>query len=790
MLVVSPSLSHLPARRSWRLESLGTWLSLGVLLLWDASGLDLRFARYWGDAGGFAWREHWLTAGVLHEGGRALAWVVVALLVVNVVRPLWRLQSRRERVWWLAVTLACVALIALLKRASTTSCPWDLTEFGGVARHLSHWRLGVADGGGGHCFPSGHASAAFAFLGGYFALRRAYPRQARAWLAGVLLAGALFGGAQLARGAHFPSHTLWTAWICWAVTWLAWGVSTGPARPDVTRALTDARRRLPDWLRPQASQPLTQAWLAALWMGLLANWPLWLKLHGMAEVRPLFIVAFAGMVTAATGAVLSVLAWPRLIRGVLPVLLLASGALAHFIGSYGIVFDAAMVTNLLQTDWHETRDLLSWRLLLSVALLGGLPSWWLLRRPAAPPQALRRQLAHNVAAFALAVVVMAVLALGVFADLSSTMRNDKTLRYRVTPLNAVYSLGSAALRAQAGPVGPPAVIGADAHLLPRAPGAKPPLLLLVVGETARAMNFSLNGYARPTNPALARLPVVSLRDVTSCGTATAASLPCMFSPLGREAFGAQKQPQENLLDVLQRAGLAVLWLDNQSGCKGLCDRVPNAFTRQLPAGAVPLPAGLCDGDECQDEALLHELDRRVAALDPMRLQRGLVLVMHQMGSHGPAYFKRSPPDLKPFQPECRSNALQQCAREAVVNGYDNSIVSTDRLLAHAVSWLQTQRGFDPGLLYVSDHGESLGENGLYLHGMPYAFAPREQTHVPMVLWLPEQGDLAASLKPGCLGGLRDRPTSHDQLFHTVMGWVGARADVYQPARDLLAGCRA
>ena len=550
-------------------------------------------------------------------------------------------------------------------------------------------------------------------------------------------------------------------------------------------------KRLLAWFQPDTSRPLTQVWLAALWMGLAANWPLWKQLQALS-LGPGFILAFAGMVTAATGAVLSLLAWPRLIKGVLAFLLLAGAALAYFIGTYGIVFDPTMVVNMVQTDVRETRDLLSWRLLASLLVLGALPAWWLLRRPAAPRQAFGKRLGGNLAAFGLGLIAMVLLALSVFATLSSTMRNNKSLRYMVTPLNAVYSVSMVGVRSLSGPKGPPAVIGADARLLPRAEGARPPLLLLVVGETARSMNFSLNGYARPTNPELSRLPATqlfSLRNVTSCGTATAASLPCMFAPQGRTAFDADK-PQENLLDVLQRAGLAVLWVDNQSGCKGLCDRVPNSFTSQLPAGAAPLPAGLCAGGECFDEALLHGLDQRIAALDPERLKRGLVLVMHQMGSHGPAYFKRSPPDLKPFQPECRSNELQQCPREQVVNGYDNTLVTTDRLLARSIAWLQTQQArFDTGMLYVSDHGESLGENGLYLHGMPYAIAPDEQTHVPMILWLPEGGALATSLKPGCLAALRDKPASHDDLFHTAMGWVGARADVYKPEWDLLAGCR-
>jgi len=553
-------------------------------------------------------------------------------------------------------------------------------------------------------------------------------------------------------------------------------------------------KRLLAWFRPDNSRPLTQAWLAALWMGVLANWPLWKQLQTLPGVDIGFTVVFAGMVVAATGAVLSLLAWPRLIKGVLLVLLLSAGALAYFIGSYGIVFDPTMVVNMVQTDVRETRDLLSWKLFASLLLLGALPAWWLLCRPKAPAQSAAKRLGGNLAGFGLGLVAMVLLALSVFATLSSTMRNYKSIRYMVTPLNAVYSVSSVGVRSLSGPKGPPAVIGADAHLLPRAEGVKPPLLLLVVGETARSMNFSLNGYGRNTNPELARLPVVSLRNVTSCGTATAASLPCMFAPQGRAGFDADK-PQENLLDVLQRAGLAVLWLDNQSGCKGLCDRVPNSFTAKLPDGAAPLPAGLChqddiEGAECFDESLLHELDKRIAALDPERLKRGLVLVMHQMGSHGPAYFKRSPDDLKPFLPECRSNQLQDCERQQVVNGYDNTIATTDRLLARSIAWLQSQSSrFDTGMLYVSDHGESLGENGLYLHGMPYAMAPAEQTHVPMVLWVPEGGGLAASLKPGCLAALRDKPASHDNLFHTAMGWVGARADVYKPEWDLLAGCR-
>ncbi|QPF74866.1 phosphoethanolamine--lipid A transferase [Roseateles sp. DAIF2] len=556
--------------------------------------------------------------------------------------------------------------------------------------------------------------------------------------------------------------------------------------------LSGARHPTASAASPKPTSPLTLAWLGALWLGLLCNWPLWQRLHQLPELASpqgkLFLAAFAVMVTALLGMLLSLLAWRRCIKPVLLVLMLTAAPLAHFMGSYGIVMDGGMLTNLLQTDVNEARDLLGPRLLLSLLLLAGLPLIWMLGRPltAAP---FWRRAGLNLLAAALGLALALLAASLTFGDLVSTMRSHKSLRYMVNPLNALYAVGHG-LHAQTGsPPGPLQPLGEDARWLQR-PG-KPPLLLLVVGETARSANFSLNGYARPTNPLLARQSdLLSFRDVSACGTSTAASLPCMFSPLGRDAFLAQKQPQENLLDMLQRAGLAVLWLDNQAGCKEVCNRVPTLFAETAAPGAAPLPEGLCRDGECLDGALLHGLDQRLAELDPARAAKGVVLVMHQMGSHGPAYYKRSPAELKPFQPECRSTALQQCPREQVVNGYDNTIAYTDRVLSGAIDWLRTrQHDYAPAMLYVSDHGESLGENNVYLHGMPYAMAPHEQTHVPAILWLPPETAAAQGVKPGCLAGRLDQPLTHDLLAHTVMGYSGVTSKLYRPEWDLLQPCR-
>jgi len=235
--------------------------------------------------------------------------------------------------------------------------------------------------------------------------------------------------------------------------------------------------------------------------------------------------------------------------------------------------------------------------------------------------------------------------------------------------------------------------------------------------------------------------------------------------------------------VLQHAGLAVLWLDNQSGCKGVCDRIPHADTGQLD---VP---GLCDSGECFDEIMLHGLDERIAALSPERRARGVVVVMHQMGSHGPAYFKRSPAAFKKFLPECTDNALQNCTQEWLVNAYDNSIAYTDHLLGSSIRWLKTQTTRSTtALLYVADHGESLGENNLYLHGMPYSMAPDVQKRVPWITWLSPAFEQRSRVTTDCLKQHVDAPISHDNYFHSVLGLMQVQTSAYRPALDIYAAC--
>jgi lipid A ethanolaminephosphotransferase len=533
--------------------------------------------------------------------------------------------------------------------------------------------------------------------------------------------------------------------------------------------------------------------ITALWLTAVGNMAFWQSLNALPEVSGLrgvlFMFGFGTFVAAILTALLALLAWPWVFKPVAIFLLLSAASATHFMLAYSVVIDSSMLLNVLHTDVKEATDLMSIRFAVTMLAVGIAPAWWLWKRSITPQQPVRwlKRVTQNLATLMVALVVAALSLFLIFQDFASIMRNHKDVRYRINPLNSLYAVGRIVADAIPRVQQPMQAIGTDAKLGPSYTAqSRPPMLILVVGETARAANFSLGGYGRDTNPQLQALSkegnLVWFGNVMSCGTNTQASVPCMFSHHGKDVHESKSGRFENLLDVLQHAGLAVVWLDNQSGCKGVCDRVPNTVTRDLTDPA------LCKDGECLDGIMLKQLASQLDALSPERRARGTVVVLHQMGSHGPAYYKRSPDNLKLFQPECTSNALQSCSREALVNAYDNTLRYTDRFLADAVAWLGAQPA-DTSLLYVSDHGESLGENNLYLHGLPYALAPKEQKHVPWVTWLSPALQKRLALSPACLNKQADQALTHDNLFHSVLGLMDVQTDVYQPALDAYRTCR-
>ncbi|MND72860.1 Phosphoethanolamine transferase EptA [compost metagenome] len=307
------------------------------------------------------------------------------------------------------------------------------------------------------------------------------------------------------------------------------------------------------------------------------------------------------------------------------------------------------------------------------------------------------------------------------------------------------------------------------------------LTVLVVGESARAENFGILGYSRDTTPKLSKEDgLIAFTDVHSCGTETAVSVPCMFSNMGRKDYNASKaKNEEGLLDVLKHAGIDVIWRDNQSGCKGTCDRVTLQDVSNLKDPA------LCANSECRDEILLQGLQHFIDTLD-----KDTVLVLHQMGSHGPEYFKRYPKEFERFTPVCESNALNNCSRESIVNGYDNTLVYTDHVLSTLIDLLRSnQDKVDTAMLYLSDHGESLGEYNLFLHGTPYMLAPEQQKHVAMFAWFSDSYKKSFALDTRCLQQSREKSLSQDNLFHSMLGLLEVDSKVYHQDLDMFAGCR-
>ena len=547
--------------------------------------------------------------------------------------------------------------------------------------------------------------------------------------------------------------------------------------------------RIFDWLRTRLARPAihteTLLALCAAYILLAGNGPFWrAALANRAWAEPgtwLFAGAVFVALCAFYLAFTALFASRYTVRPLLAVFLLVTAAASYYMDRYAIYLDRAMLRNVLATNYKEASELLGWGPALHLMLFGVFPAallWWP-RLKQRPPL---RALAVRGGWVAGSLAVGAASLLLVFADFASLMRNHHEVRHLITPGNVVASLaGNIWGRAKRPPGQGLLVVGADAKA-PGAPaGRRPQLFVLVVGETARAQNFSLNGYPRDTNPELARRDVINFPNATSCGTSTEVSLPCMFSPYGRAHYDEEKiLTHESVLHVLARAGVNVLWRDNQSGCKGVCEGLPE---EQLDHATAE---GLCADGQCLDEILLSGMDR------VLRDRQGnLLVVMHQLGSHGPAYFKRYPARFKKFTPACETDDLRRCSPQEIVNAYDNSLLYTDYFLGKVIDFLaDAQKTHDTAMLYVSDHGESLGEGGLYLHGVPWAIAPDVQTHVPWVVWLSPAFRQSQGLNEACLRSRAQRqPVSHDDLFHTLLGIFDVQTRVYDPARDVFAPCR-
>lgn len=432
--------------------------------------------------------------------------------------------------------------------------------------------------------------------------------------------------------------------------------------------------------------------------------------------------------------------------------IITAGISAYFMQTYGVLIDSDMIHNAFNTDTKEAFDLINLRLILTLCALLLLAFFIAKIHILYPP--LKKQLGIKFLNISLALGLFCAIFLPLTKTFIPFFRTHNEIRMYNAPFYQFYAL----LRY---------------YQIYRAPRPELKILsegsyrennhtkrnfVLVVGETARAANYSLGGYGKNSTNPYTQNEVLYFTQVSSCGTSTAVSLPCMFSASTRKEF-SNKAYEENLLDFLSKTGVKITWLDNNSGgCQGVCERLEDAKIFS----------------EDYDGFLLGELEKAFQNLEAANF-----FVVHLQGSHGPAYYKRYPQEFKKFTPTCDTNELAKCTMDQIANAYDNSILYTDYIVKEIIERLKKMQGYQNTLIYLSDHGESLGENGIYLHGMPYAIAPKTQTHIPLMLWSDDEGLKNTALKR------KNLELSHDNIFSTVLGYFEIKTPLYSEGLDLL-----
>ena len=446
--------------------------------------------------------------------------------------------------------------------------------------------------------------------------------------------------------------------------------------------------------------------------------------------------------------------------------------------TYGIVFDYGMVQNTVETDSAEALSYVNLYAILFFLIFGVISSLiiYTIKLTYKP---FFTELLSRVKMITLSFGAAFLIASVFYSNYASVGRNNKELLGYVTP----YKLLDASYKFVRNQYFYPPLQFKVLDTAPRIvrDNNRRHVTVMVLGETARAQSFSLNGYVKPTNQYTEKQGVISFSQMSSCGTATAVSVPCMFSRLNKNNYDKRiATAQQNAIDLIHLAGADVLWISNNNGsCKGVCTRVK---TEQIePDKSNPL----CDGEYCYDEALLAPLKNKLKTLS----NDNTLIVLHMIGSHGPTYFKRYPKEKSVFTPDCQRSDIQNCSQEQLINTYDNTIAYTDLVLSKIInelSGLDKKDDIETSLLYISDHGESLGENGVYLHGLPYAFAPEEQTHVPMIYW---SDKIQTDFNSQCLNTLAKSPISHDNVFDTLLSIMSVKTSAYRIESDPFIDCK-
>lgn len=529
--------------------------------------------------------------------------------------------------------------------------------------------------------------------------------------------------------------------------------------------------------------------LLATYFACIINFPILIKassiVYKLKQFDIMFLVSVPFFFMAAFNFIFNLFSWPRITKPLFIVLILASSVVSYAMFNYNIIFDRNMIENIMETDVSEATSYISFSFIIWFGFMGVIPTIMMFFIKFKDEISIIKFLSMKLVSMMTSLIVIVIIAFFFYKDYSSVGRNNSYLRQMIIPTDYIYSAVKYIKATYITEPIPYTNIGTDAKQSEAALVAekeKPTLLVFVLGETARAQSYQANGYERPTNAYTEKLGFTSFKNVSSCGTATAISVPCMYSNMPREKYKKEiAVNQDNFLDIMKRAGIGLYWKENDGGDKGVAHGIEKIALDRTADGSF------CDGNSCQDMKLLDNFDNDVEAMKGNRM-----LTMHLMGSHGPTYYLRYPQEHRFFTPDCPRNDIENCTQEELVNTYDNTILYTDYLLSETVKKLKKlESKYNTALFYISDHGESLGENGFYLHGSPYMMAPVYQTHVPMMLWMSDGFKQVKQINENCLKkAANNNEYSHDNLFHSMLGIMDVETQAYDVELDLFKECRA
>lgn len=431
----------------------------------------------------------------------------------------------------------------------------------------------------------------------------------------------------------------------------------------------------------------------------------------------------------------------RIVGKVLLALFFLLNAIAvYFVNTYGVIVDETMIGNVLNTNYGEASSFFSLKMVLYIVVLGIIPAIYIIK-----VKIINVTLKRFLITFSLTLLFMILVA---FANAKNWLWIDKhSKRLGGLAMPWSYSVNTSLFYIHKQQKNKKEILLPDATIK----DDEKAVVVLVIGESARSQNFSLYGYKKNTNPLLSQTQNVFSFKANACATYTTAGVKCILEHTNTDKL------YEILPNYLYRNSVEVAWRTTNWGEPPI--HIKNYQRKDTLVND-------CKGDGCNyDEVLLTGLKEQILASKKNKV----LIVLHTSTSHGPTYNKKYPPQFETFKPVCNSVELANCSEEELFNAYDNTIVYTDYILHRVIEDLKQLKEYKSTMLFVSDHGESLGEKNLYMHGVPMSFAPKEQYEIPFIVWMSDNS--GKQLKA-------NEKLSQNYVFHSVLNFLNIQSPIY------------